>query len=231
MLWLKVGTTNNNPNFISHYYLQAVETINGCPKLCRTDRGTENTIMAGMQCFFRRFGDDELSGKNAHRYGSSITNQRIESWWAQLKKSWAFWWIQFFQKLIEDGEFDTSDEQQKQCIHFAFEKVIQSELDGVRDRWNKHYIRQSRHHTQGGIPDEMFFLPESFNTTDYKEEVTREDLLQMKQQLVFNENPNIHFEYFNEISNTLPNHVSNPTTWRDCLNLYRRLLRSTQGQD
>ena len=229
VLWLKVGTTNNDPNFIAHYYLQTVETVSGCPKLCRTDRGTENTIMAGMQCFFRRYGNDELSAERAHRYGSSITNQRIESWWAQLKKSWASWWIQFFQKLIEDGEFDTSDELQKQCLHFSFVKVIQNELDDVRERWNTHYIRRSRHNTQAGIPDEMFFLPESFNTADYKEDVTDEDLFQMKQQIVLNGNANMYFEYFSEISSALPNHVSNPTTWRECLSLYRRLLRIAQG--
>ena len=88
VLWLKVGTTNDS-NFIAHYYLQTVETINGCPKLCQTDRGTENTIMAGIQCFFRRNGHDGLSGENAHRYGSSITNEKIESWWAKLRKPWA----------------------------------------------------------------------------------------------------------------------------------------------
>ena len=60
----------------------------------------------------------------------------------------------------------------KQCIHFSFGKVIQNELDDVRERWNTHYIRRSRHNTQAGIPDEMFFLPESFNTADYKEDVT-----------------------------------------------------------
>ena len=69
MLWLKVGTTkkNNDPNFIVHYYLQMVETVSGCPKLCRTDRGTENTIMAGIQCLFRRYSNDELSAERAHR--------------------------------------------------------------------------------------------------------------------------------------------------------------------
>ena len=230
VLWLKVGTTNNNSNFIAHYYLQAVETLGGCPKLCQTDRGTENTIMAGIQRFFRRNGNDELSGEKAHRYGSSVTNQRIESWWAQLKKSWASWWIEFFQKLREDGEFDTSEELQKQCIYFSFQKVIQNELDDVRNRWNTHYIRRSRHNTEAGIPDEMFFLPESFNTTDYKEEVADEDLFQMKQQLVLDENANIYFDYFTETSSSLPNRVSNPTTWRGCLNLYRRLLEIAQGQ-
>lgn len=184
--------------------------------------------MSGMQCFLRRHGNDELSGEKAHRYGSSITNQRIESWWAQLKKSWSSWWIQFFQKLIEDGELDTSNELQSKCLHFTFVKVIQEELDHVRDRWNTHYIRRSCHNTQAGIPDEMFFLPESFDATDYKQEIANDDLLQMKQQLVFDDT-NICFNYFSEVSNALPIQLSTPTTWRESLSLYRRMLRIAQG--
>ena len=71
-------------------------------------------------------------------------------------------------------------------------KVIQNELDDVREIWNTHYIKRSRHNTQAGTPDEMFFLPDSFNTADYKEDVTDEDLFhQMKQQVVVNKNANM----------------------------------------
>ena len=101
VLWLKVGTTNNDPNFIAHFYLQTVETINGCQKLYRTDRGTENTIMAGIQCFFRRNGNDRLSRENAHRDGSSLVNQRIESWWAQLKSLGHFSGFYFFKNWLK----------------------------------------------------------------------------------------------------------------------------------
>ena len=34
-------------------YLQCVQEHKGCPLLVRSDHGTENGIIAGMQCFFR----------------------------------------------------------------------------------------------------------------------------------------------------------------------------------
>ena len=45
----------------------------------RTDNGTENVIMAGMQCYFRSNGTDKFAGLRAHKYGSSpAINQGIE---------------------------------------------------------------------------------------------------------------------------------------------------------
>lgn len=44
----------------------------------RTDPGTENGTMVAVQCYLRANSDDELSGKKAHRYGSSTSNQRVE---------------------------------------------------------------------------------------------------------------------------------------------------------
>lgn len=37
----------------SQLYLECVQEHKGCPLLVRSDYGTENGIIAGMQCFFR----------------------------------------------------------------------------------------------------------------------------------------------------------------------------------
>ncbi|XP_066014599.1 uncharacterized protein [Pocillopora verrucosa] len=47
--------------------------LEGCPVKLKTDCGTENGVMAAMQCTFQQ--DVE-----AHKYGSSPMNQRIEGW-------------------------------------------------------------------------------------------------------------------------------------------------------
>lgn len=60
------------------YYLDSVKETKGCPLIVRTDCGTENGMMASMQCYFRQDGDDSFSGDKSHRYGSSPANQRIE---------------------------------------------------------------------------------------------------------------------------------------------------------
>ena len=53
--------------------------MQGTPVLVRTDCGTENGILAVMQCHFRQYGDDNLAGDKSHKYGTSPANQRIES--------------------------------------------------------------------------------------------------------------------------------------------------------
>ena len=96
VLWLlKLTKSNNDPRIIGDFFLNAILERDGCPTLIRTDRGTENGIMATVQCFLRRNDTDSRSGINAHRYGSSHSNQRIEAWWAYLRRSWSSWWMIF----------------------------------------------------------------------------------------------------------------------------------------
>ena len=116
------------------------KNFNGCPTLVRTDRGTENGITATIQCFLRRNHHDSLAGINAHRYGSSHTNQRIEGWWSFLRKSWSTWWINFFKDMVYKGDLDTSNPIQTECLWFSFNKIIQRELDEVKDEWNDEYF-------------------------------------------------------------------------------------------
>ena len=70
--------------------------------------GTENGIMATVQCFIRRNDTDSQSGINAHRYGSSHSNL-IEAWWAYLQQSWSSWWIDCFKDMVDGGSLDLSD--------------------------------------------------------------------------------------------------------------------------
>ena len=69
--------------------------LEGCPRLLRTDPGTENGAMAAIQCCLRASDEDELAGEKAHRYGSSTGNQCIECWWSHLKRSRTSWWKSF----------------------------------------------------------------------------------------------------------------------------------------
>jgi hypothetical protein len=80
IIWLELVRSNNNPKIPGRLYLDAVKSLRGCPRLVRSDCGTENVLVAAMQCYFRASGDDEFAGLNAHKYGSSPSNQRIEGW-------------------------------------------------------------------------------------------------------------------------------------------------------
>ena len=72
ILWLKVSKTNNDPIVPAYFYIETVKKMGFCPQYLRTDCGTENGIIAGIQCLF-------LMSENAHRYGTSTSNQRIEN--------------------------------------------------------------------------------------------------------------------------------------------------------
>ncbi len=44
------------------FYLEAVRYKGGCPTVLRTDNGTENTVMASIQSYFRADAQDEHAG-------------------------------------------------------------------------------------------------------------------------------------------------------------------------
>ena len=125
----------------------------GCPVKLRSDCGTENGIMAAMQCQFR-------SQSNAHFYRTLPTNQRIESWWSQFRKNRSPWWINYFKDLCERNIFNPDNELESECLWLCFSDVIQKDLDYVKEQWNTHRIRDSKHEAIPGIPDELYYFPE-----------------------------------------------------------------------
>ena len=44
----------------------------------------------------------------------------------------------------------------------CFPDLLQSELNKMKEEWNTHRIRHSRHAKVAGIPDEMYYLPEFY---------------------------------------------------------------------
>lgn len=152
ILWLHVVKTNNSPTHIAKLYLNCVGEFGGCPLNLVTDLGTENVTIAAMQSFF-------LDNCGSHRYVASPHNQRIEAWWAMLRKTWSNPWMEFFKGLVEEGLFNRANPLQANCLWFAFAELLDKELQGVKNHWNSHRIRTSRSGTVGGRPDILFGLP------------------------------------------------------------------------
>ena len=75
------------------------------PRKYVDDRGTENVNIAGSQRFLRRYHSDDSSGYQSFQFGKSIKNQRIESFWSQLCRSCADWWICFFKGIVHEGTY------------------------------------------------------------------------------------------------------------------------------
>ena len=66
IIWLEVQRSNKNPKVVAKYFLEHVMAAQGCPSRVYTDPGTENGLIAGMQCYLRAEGIDEYAGSKAH---------------------------------------------------------------------------------------------------------------------------------------------------------------------
>ena len=71
ILWVKVLPSNNNPKIIGSLYLNYVIQSKVTLKIIRVDRGSENTVVAGLQRYFLR---STYSGDSCFMFGSSSAN-------------------------------------------------------------------------------------------------------------------------------------------------------------
>ena len=204
------------------FYLNHVKEVHGCPTQLITDCGTENGIAATIQCFFRSNHEDELAGLRSHKYSSSPSNQRIEAWWAFFRKHRSNWWINLFKDMIDYGILDMGNVFNVECLWFCFSKVLQNDLDRVREQWNSHHITKSQHSNVNGIPDIMYFLPEYHGRQDCLMEVSQAQIDEMAIHCQMEElEENIFHQYFIYVMET--EGLSYPNNEQDGLELYRRL--------
>ena len=124
IIWLEACTTNNNPHVIAGYFVESVRELDGCPERIRADAGTENVDIEQMQVFLRADHADRFSGPDSFQYGTSTSNQRIESLWSILRKECIQFWMNTFQTLRESGYHD-GGYLDKQLIAFCFMKMVQ----------------------------------------------------------------------------------------------------------
>ena len=114
--------------------------IEAIPRRIRTDCGTENCVLAAIQCYFRRKHTDKFAGDKAHIYGSSHSNQRIKAWWSYLKRNWSSFIINFFTEMVKSSECNPDDKLEKECAKFCFTEVIKNELNRFKSELNTPYI-------------------------------------------------------------------------------------------
>ena len=221
IMWLRVARSNNLPEYPAMYYLETVKELGGCPVEVVTDLGTENSLLASIQSYFRQNPD-------AHRYVPSPRNQRIESWWSFYSKNRSSWWRTFFQDLEANGKIDMTSETNKECLWYCFSGVLQADCDAVKDRWNTHYIRRSRHNTVRGRPDSLFFLPEYHGAVNnLLTRVAPNELECVSQQTIAEQFCNECQEYFDYVSQGL--NIAAPTTWKEAFQQYEQLTHIAEN--
>lgn len=146
-------------------------------RVIRADHGTENGYVAAVQRFFRRNAQDDLAAENSFVYGKSMSNQRIEAWWAILGKDCIRWSIEFLKHMRNDALFCDENCIEVECLKFCFMNILRDELQRVARLWNAHRIRPSRNvESPCGRPDVLFFLPEVSNTRNFITDVDLDEL-------------------------------------------------------
>ena len=189
----------------SSAYLNFISELEAIPRRIRTDCGTENCVLATIQCYFRREHTDEFAGHKVHVYGSSHSNQRIEAWWLCLRRNWSsFIIIFFFTEMVESGEYNPDDKLEKECAKFCFTGVIKKKLNRFKREWNTHYIRKSEYSQVRGRPDELYLL-QNVLYENQKLEFSDEDYVEKKNYVAeyLDDNENVYANYFDHLCSTL----------------------------
>ena len=170
IMWIEVGSTNNDPFVIAQYYLDCVRQVGGIPKIIRADCGTENVNVAVLQRFFHNQDQSFL-------YGKSSCNQRIEAWWGMLKRGGMAWWINFFKDLRDCGLYLEDNVIEAECLKFCFMPVIREELHKFAIQWNLHKIRPSRNaESPSERPDLLYHVPDLTGARDLMMPVSHEEV-------------------------------------------------------
>lgn len=224
ILWLEVGSTNNNPKIVAKHYLDTILQLKTLPRIVRVDKGTENVCMRDAQIYLRT-GDDEFAGENSFMEGKSVSNQRIEAWWCILRKQCVNYWINLFKDMITIGLFDNADRLHIEALRFCFMDLIEMDIKRTAIEWNTHNIEKSRRReTPCGKPDIMYNNPVLYDTESYGCNFHEEDAVNLLHNLEQCGMPNDHDPIFVEMVNTLIPQWDSPDNVENALSLYVQIL-------
>ena len=79
VFWLKLATTNKNPDVISQFYLETIKEKQFVNCIVRCDKGTENVGVVALQQVLRRNHEDKFFSSQSVIQSKSTHNPRIES--------------------------------------------------------------------------------------------------------------------------------------------------------
>ena len=125
MIWLNTYDTNSDPRVVGGYYMDAVQRLEGCPFIICTDPGTETVTIRDCHRYLLR--DLDPDGAFVYMSGSSTANQRIESFWGQLRKECVEYWLTAFHKLQRAGQY-SGDFMDKGVVQFCFRECYRFAL-------------------------------------------------------------------------------------------------------
>ena len=93
--------------------------------------------------------------------------------------------------------------------------------------WNTHYIRQSRHETVAGRPDELFFNPENRGATSHLQPID-EDLMQNLKNQCKEANEATDHQLYISVFVLEHENLSMPNYWQKAVDLFEHLTSVTE---
>lgn len=182
LLWLAVGSTNNDPRVVGSYFMEIISRLDFTSKFIRADRGSENVVIAGIQRYFNRGNTD--GGLSSFQFGTSVRNQRIESWWSIFRRNRANFWINFFKDMCDQLIYDPSVLWEVSLLRYCFIGILQTELDETLELWNNHRIRKVRNsECPSGRPNILYSLPDNNGGEDCKVPLPLNDVISAQQHV------------------------------------------------
>jgi hypothetical protein len=153
------GVSNRTAVAVMKQYLTMVRTNERLPLLLRTDMGDETLLMAWAHVLLRR-SNGPVRYRRAMKWGTSMRNIRIESFWSRLSTGVANNLRQFFQKLEADGNF-FKNAVDITAMRFIYMPIVRANVAHYVKTWNLHKIRRQRNrpYLPSGTPLQMYNHP------------------------------------------------------------------------
>ncbi|KXJ15658.1 uncharacterized protein LOC110237035 [Exaiptasia diaphana] len=177
ILWIKVWTTNSDPNIIGRFYLEYLFKTRRIANKLRLDKGTETGIMATMHAYLRQNHGDVEDPVETVIYGPSTSNQ-IERWWRELHERLEKFFKGPLNKLKDHGIYEPDNDHHRNLIAYIMIPIMQKEIDTfVNTVWNSHRIRHQKDtYLPDGVPNHIYAFPEKYDLQECGFEVTQQQL-------------------------------------------------------
>ena len=129
---------NNRASTVLQVFSEAT-AIYGLPSRVRSDRGTENTLVADYMIAHRG------TGRASFICGRSVHNQRIERMWRDVFSACVVLYYSLFHYLEEINLLDIECNIHMYCLHYVYLPRINRSLNLFQEAWNNHPLSSSAH--------------------------------------------------------------------------------------
>lgn len=136
-----------------------------------------------------------------------------------------------FKNMCFFGILDKNDRLQIELLRFCFIHLIHKDLVRMAIEWNTHRIgKRKSSHGPFGIPDVMFFTPETCNARSYHAEINIDDLTEMETELELDEGePDMYDKNIVEVVKAVRPNWKRPKTIEEAQDLFIAVMEEVES--